>query len=571
MRGAHRHRPVRAPLRLRLVRRPTHLDSVCSMNARAALLPFLFLAPSLLAQVDLAQFEAIKMEGFEKSRVMAHLDHLVNRIGPRLTSSDNLTIACEWARDEFAAMGLSDSRLEQWGEMEVGFNRGPWWGRITAPIEKELVFGTDAWSAGTKGPARGPVVLSPKTEEELAAMRSKIKGAWVLGVPGALLTKVADAVDEEGGLGIVATTRDHLVQTSGNSRLAWAKLPKTVVVRVRKDLYEEMRAMAEEGKAVEVEFDVQNHFRKGPIPQFNVIADIRGTEKPDEYVVVGGHIDSWDGASGTTDNGTGTATTMEAARILMAIGAKPRRSIRFMLWGGEEQGLLGSRAWVQAHKDEMGNYSACLVHDGGTNYVSGIAGMKEMRPQLDTAFEHVLKMGGELKFAIREIDAFRPIGSDHEAFTAVGVPGFFWDQAGRADYNHTHHTQYDTYAAAIPEYQMHTAVVVATGALGIANLPDMLSRENMKVERGFGGMRNRSRRTLGVELGDDGVTISGVTADSVAAKSGLLAGDKLMQVDDVKIAGQDDLRRALAAGGVEKAIVVLRAGAEVKLQAKFER
>ena len=541
------------------------------MNARASLLPFLFLAPSLLAQVDVAQFQAIKMEGFEKSRVMAHLDHLVNRIGPRLTSSDNLTVACEWARDEFAAMGLSNPRLEQWGEMEVGFNRGMWQGRITAPIEKELVFGTDAWSAGTKGPARGPVVLSPKTEEELAAMRSKIKGAWVLGVPAALLTKVADAVDAEGGLGIVATTRDHLVQTSGNMRVTWGKLPKTVVVRLRKDLFDEIRAMAEEGKAVEVEFDVQNHFRKGPIPQFNVIADIVGTEKPDEYVVVGGHIDSWDGASGTTDNGTGTATTMEAARILAAIGAKPRRSIRFMLWGGEEQGLLGSRAWVQAHKDEMGKYSACLVHDGGTNYVSGIAGMKEMRPQLETAFEHVLKMGGELKFAIREIDAFRPIGSDHEAFTAAGVPGFFWDQAGRADYNHTHHTQFDTYAAAIPEYQMHTAVVVATGALGIANLPEMLTRENMKVEQRFGGRPRGARRMLGVSLGDDGVTIGGVEENSVAAKAGIKVGDKLLQIDDKKVGGQDELRAALAAGGVEKTIVVQRGAEKVTVKAKFER
>lgn len=541
------------------------------MNARAALLPFLFLAPSILAQVDVAQFQAIRLEGFEKSRVMAHLDHLVNRIGPRLTSSDNLTVACEWARDEFAAMGLSGARLEQWGEMEVGFNRGPWWGRITAPIEKELVFGTDAWSAGTKGPARGPVLLSPKTEEELAAMRGKIRGAWVLGVPAALLTKVADAVDAEGGLGIVASTRDHLVQTSGNMRVTWGKLPKTVVVRLRKDLYEEIRAMAEEGKAVEVEFDVQNHFRKGPIPQFNVIADIVGTEKPDEFVVVGGHIDSWDGASGTTDNGTGTATTMEAARILAAIGARPRRTIRFMLWGGEEQGLLGSRAWVQAHKEEMGKYSACLVHDGGTNYVSGIAGMKEMRPQLETAFEHVLKMGGELKFAIREIDAFRPIGSDHEAFTAAGVPGFFWDQAGRADYNHTHHTQFDTYAAAIPEYQMHTAVVVATGALGLANLPEMLTRENMKVEQRFGGRMRGARRMLGVTLGDDGVTIGGVEENSVAAKAGIKVGDKLLQIDDKKVGGQEELRAALAAGGVEKTIVVQRGNEQVTVKAKFER
>lgn len=212
------------------------------------------------------------------------------------------------------------------------------------------------------------------------------------------------------------------------------------------------------------------------------------------------------------------------------------------------------------------------MHDGGTNYVSGIAGMKEMRPQLQTAFEHVLKMGGELKFAIREIDAFRPIGSDHEAFTAAGVPGFFWDQAGRADYNHTHHTQYDTYAAAIPEYQMHTAVVVATGALGLANLPEMLTRENMKVEQRFGGGRGRgARRMLGVTLGDDGVTIGGVEENSVAAKAGIKVGDKLLQVDDKKIGGQEELRAALAAGGVDKSILVQRGNEQVTVKAKFER
>ena len=448
-------------------------------------------AAPLAAQVSAEDFAAILAEATERSRVMAHLDHLVNRIGPRLTSSDNLTVACEWARDEFAAMGLADARLEKWGDMDVGFNRGPWWGRAVAPFEKELVCATDAWSAGTKGPARGPLRRGPQDQAELEAMLPQLAGAYLYGVPGAMLTAVASALAAQGGLGMLAPSRDHLVLTSGSPRVSWDALPQVPVVRVRKDQYDELTAAAERGEEVVVEFDVRNHFRKGPIPVYNVIADLRGAEKPDEYVVVGGHIDSWDGATGTTDNGTGTATTMEAARILAAIGARPRRTIRFMLWSGEEQGLLGSRAWVQVHKDEMERYSACLVHDGGTNYVSGIAGMAEMRPQLETAFERVLQMGGELKFSIREIDAFRPIGSDHEAFTAAGVPGFFWDQAGRADYNHTHHTQHDVYAAAIPEYQRHTAIVAAAGALGLANLPDLLTRENMKVQRGFGGARGQ--------------------------------------------------------------------------------
>lgn len=539
------------------------------MRTFAVSFAFLLVAP-LWAQVAPEQFERIRQEGLERSKVMAHLDHLVNRIGPRLTSSDNLTVACEWARDEFAAMGLDHPRLEQWGTMDVGFNRGPWWGRMVEPEELELVCATDAWSAGTRGPARGPVMRAPKNDEELAAMASGWKGAWILGVPRDMLTKVADAIVANGAHGMLASSSGDLVLTGGSARVKFDDLPEVPIVRIQKEGYDAIADLVGADKPCVVEFDIRNHFKKGPIPLFNVIADIVGSEKPNEFVVVGGHIDSWDGATGTTDNGTGTATTMEAARILMAIGAKPKRTIRFMLWSGEEQGLLGSRAWVQAHKAELAKYSACLVHDGGTNYVSGMAGMKEMRPQLETAFEHVLKWQTDMPFAIREIEAFSPIGSDHESFTAEDVPGFFWDQRGRANYTHTHHTQYDTYAAAIPEYQVHTSVVVATGALGLANLDSLLTRENMKVQRGFGGGQ-RNRRMLGVTLQDDGVTIDAISDGSVAKTAGLAAGDKLVRIGDQAVTSQDDLRRALAAGGPEKTIVVKRGDQEVTVAVKFAR
>lgn len=539
------------------------------MRTLAVSFAFLLVAP-LWAQVAPEQFERIRQEGLERSKVMAHLDHLVNRIGPRLTSSDNLTVACEWARDEFAAMGLDNPRLEQWGTMDVGFNRGPWWGRMVEPEELELVCATDAWSAGTRGPTRGPVMRAPTNDEELAAMASGWKGAWILGVPRDMLTKVADAIVANGAHGMLASSSGDLVLTGGSARVKFDDLPAVPIVRIQKEGYDAIAELVDADKPCVVEFDIRNHFKKGPIPLFNVIADIVGSEKPNEFVVVGGHIDSWDGATGTTDNGTGTATTMEAARILMAIGAKPKRTIRFMLWSGEEQGLLGSRAWVQAHKAELAKYSACLVHDGGTNYVSGMAGMKEMRPQLETAFEHVLKWQTDMPFAIREIEAFSPIGSDHESFTAEDVPGFFWDQRGRANYTHTHHTQYDSYAAAIPEYQMHTSVVVATGALGLANLDSLLTRENMKVQRGFGGGQ-RNRRMLGVTLRDDGVTIDAISDGSVAKTAGLAAGDKLVRIGDQAVTSQDDLRRALAAGGPEKTIVVKRGDQEVTVAVKFAR
>ena len=543
------------------------------MFSSRSLVLFAISSSALLAQVSPEQFAAIKKEGLGQSQVMAHLDHLVNRIGPRLTGSENLTVAGEWAVDAFRSFGIENARLEKWGDYAVGFNRGPWWGRMTKPIEMEFVCNTNAWTAGTRGPSRGIVVAAPEDAEELAAMRGKLHHVWMLNPGGRMLKSLTAAMEEEGGFGFVtgrAGRRGELLLTGGRPSTDMDDLPILPMIRLRNDAFEEVVDQMERGP-VELEFDIRNHFRKGPIPLYNVIADIVGTEKPDEFVVVGGHLDSWDGATGTTDNGTGSATTLEAARILMAIGAKPRRSIRFMLWSGEEQGLLGSRAWVQQHKDEMVKYSASLVHDGGTNYLSGIAGMKEMRPQLEIAFEHVLTLSDEMPFKISNIEAFTPIGSDHEAFTAVGVPGFFWRQSGRANYTFTHHTQNDTYGAAIPEYQIHSAVVAATGALGLANLPELLSRENMKVRRGFSGGARRSRRLLGVQMGEDGVTIRSIVANSVAAKAGLKVGDRIVKVGDQVISSQSDLRRGLRSGSATKKVRYVRGSEEKSLSVTFPR
>jgi hypothetical protein len=538
---------------------------------RLAIAVLAALPAALAAQVAAQEFDAIKSEGLDKSQVMAHLDHLTNRIGPRLTSSDNLTAACEWARDTFKAFGIDNARLEQWGTFPVGFNRGPWWGRVVAPEPFELECNTDAWTAGTRKPSRGPLLLAPRDEEALTALAGQLAGAWVLDPPtGKVYQALAAAMETEGAFGFVGGSRNELLITDGRSNVDMDRLPRLPIVRLTRKSHAAVRALLDGGRSVEVEFEIRNHFRRGPIPLYNVIADLPGTEHPDEFVVVGGHIDSWDGATGTTDNGTGTATTIEVARILAAIGAKPRRTIRFMLWSGEEQGLLGSRAWVQQHRDELPKYSACLVHDGGTNYVSGIAGMQEMRPQLELVFAPVLSLSPDLPFEIRDIDAFRPIGSDHESFTAAGVPGFFWDQAGRANYTHTHHTQFDTYDAAIEEYQRHSSVVIATGALGLANLPALLTRENMRVQRGFTNAA-RGGRLLGIQVADDGLLVDDVTPGGLAEKAGIKTGDIVLKIGDTVVKTVDELRAAMAASPVRTTVTWKRGDQEQRSEITFDK
>ena len=499
-------------------------------------------------------------------RSMEHLDALCNRIGPRLTGSDNLQNACEWGRDRFAAFGAEGARLEAWGEFPVGFNRGPWSGRVVEPEVRVLQFATPAWSAGTKGLVRGKAVMAPTTDEELDALKPSLKGAWVFTPapqPGRsqpkadFLEKVGKALDENGAAGVVRPGRGELIHTDGNYRITWDKLPTRSSVRLLQAQFDEIVGWLKAGKDVLVEFDIRNHFEKGPIPLYNVVADIPGVDKPDEYVIVGGHLDSWDGATGATDNGTGIATTLEAARILIKAGVKPRRTIRFMLWTGEEQGLLGSRAYVKAHPELVSKVSAVLVHDGGTNYLSSIRATEAMMSDFQQVFAPIVNLDANFPFEVKKVDGLMGAGSDHTSFLNVDVPGFFWGQSGKASYPHTHHTQFDTFDAAVPAYQAHSSLVVAMAAYGIAELDHLLSREKLRAPA------FANRRRLGARL--EGLTVTSLVEDSVAEKGGMLAGDVLLSIDGTKLTDAESITRALAASGSKKKVVVVRDGKEVEL------
>jgi len=450
------------------------------------------------AVVESPEIQAIIEAGRNNSQVQDHLDVICNRIGPRLTSSEGLTAGCLWAKEKFESMGLSNVQMEQWGEFPVGFERGFSAGQMTAPKEMDLKFGTNSWTAGTQGRSRGPAVMAPSSLEELDSMKDQLAGAWVLSGPsprrrGMTAEQRQELLDLRKGildckpLGLVRSTSGELILTGGNYQITWEELPTVPEINLVKSQFTEIAQLIADGQEVMVMFDIRNFFRKGPIGLYNVYADIPGTEFPDEYVVVGGHIDSWDGATGATDNAAGSATTIEAARILMAAGIKPKRTIRFMLWSGEEQGLLGSRAYVKAHPEVVDKVSAVFVHDGGTNYVAGIGVPNDMRDDIEQVFAPAVRLDERAPFEISEITTISAGGaSDHSSFISGGAPGFFWKQRGRAVYRDTHHTQYDTFETIVPEYQQHSAIVIAIGAYGVANLDRMLPRESVKPRPSFG-------------------------------------------------------------------------------------
>ena len=507
-------------------------------------------------------------EGRQNSQVQAILRHLTKEIGPRLTGSTNLTDAMKWATEKLESWGL-EAKMVPWGTYPIGFDRGRQAGRMVAPTVRDIEFASRTWTGGTDGPKRGPVVLMPQDEEEFERRQEEFKGAWVMrsavasgrrGRRGGGNTMLG-RLEEAGAHGFVDPSRNNRVYAMWRFRGEWEDRDLFPQVQIRRDTFDEIIEMIELGETVELEFDLVNEFKRGPIQLYNVIADVKGSEFPDEYVVFGGHCDSWDGAEGCTDNGTGTSTTMEAARLfataVKATGKRPRRTVRFMLWSGEEQGLLGSRGWVDQNPDELPKISGAFVHDMGTNYLSGLYCTPAMEADIEKAFAPVKTLNpDEFPFKINVRNGLpQGGGSDHASFRAKGVPGFFWNQAGRAEYGHTWHTQNDKFEAAIPEYQQHSSMVVALGAWGLANLDGLLDRRGIDPPR------------LGVNPDGDMKVLS-VTAGGVAEQAGVKAGDKLLRIGDVPLRNRRSLRRAIADGGTQT-LIVERDGKEVELTLKW--
>ncbi|MBS1708320.1 MAG: M20/M25/M40 family metallo-hydrolase [Armatimonadetes bacterium] len=444
------------------------------------------LAASALAQGSPETVSKIIAEGKGANKTRYTLERITGEFGARLTSSTHLADAQKWAMEQFKSFGCTNVHLEKWGEWPVGFDRAKTGhvGRMTAPFSRDFEFTTASWTPGTNGLKKGPAVMEPKTMADLDKIKGKLKGAWLikLATPDAKpedRAKILEAAHKAGILGEVTGSRSELVLTGGRYNIEWGKLPTAVQITIRKSDFDAVTAEMPKGK-VELEFDLKQTMRKGPVPNYNVVAEIKGTEKPDEVVIVSGHYDSWDGpmSQGALDNGTGSSVTLEAARLLNLVGAKPKRTIRFILWSGEEQGLFGSRAYVKDHAAEMDKISTCLVDDGGTNYWGGFVGLETQRSFFQSSIDALNAAFPDLPMKFNAVAKMpRGGGSDHASFNAVGVPGFFTMETGVSDYNYVHHTQHDRIEAAINAYLVQSSTAAAVTAYNLACADTMLPRE----------------------------------------------------------------------------------------------
>lgn len=470
---------------------------------------FLFIALIASGQNDPVIDKIIDL-GKTDNKVMEHMDYLTNRFGGRLTGSDAYYSACVWAVNTMKSWGMM-AEMQEAGEMAVGFNRGPWFGKMISPKETALDFGTPSYTSGTKGRQRGHVMLSPKSAGEFWSLRDSIKGAWIL-IDGVNTgwprdrggeSELTRLIREAGALGTIQLSA-YPIRLLFHKVESWDNLPSLPDIKLIDKQYNEIKELVLKGEKVELEFDIRNYFRPGPIKYHNVIGWIPGSQYPDEYVILGGHLDGFDAATGAVDNASGATVAMEAARLIMAAGGRPKRTIMVQLWAAEEYGLLGSTAWVKQNPDKLPRISALFNRDGGTNCISGISVSKAMMSDFQQVIKPILGLNPKYPFELTE--RAKPLrkggrgGTDTFSFLQKDVPAFGFSTKGEHQYGRTWHTTLDTYNEVIPFYQEYSSLVTSVVAYGIANLDHLLSREGNFQPEGIYADFNTNKGRISVLL-----------------------------------------------------------------------
>jgi hypothetical protein len=300
---------------------------------------------------------------------------------------------------------------------------------------------------------------------------------------------------EAGILGVIQSSAvpiRALYDRKNLDKMTFDNLPSVCDIKLDESQYAVIEKMARERRYFLLEFDIRNHFKPGPVKYYNVIGVIRGTRYPDEYVMMGGHLDAYDVATGGVDDGSGVSPAMEAARLIMAAGGKPKRTILVCLWAGEEFGLLGSKHWVEANREKLPKISNYFNRDGGPTVASGLSVPEAMYDDFEKICRPLNSINPDFPFKLTKNNnppRPRPTsagGSDHAYFAMNGVPTLSFDAPDSKGYDFNYqeiwHTERDTYTKSIPEYQEHTSIVTAVVVYGLANLDHILSRNGLYLD-----------------------------------------------------------------------------------------
>jgi len=480
---------------------------------------------------DAAAITRFREEESQHSQIMEVLENLTDVYGPRLTNSPNIREAAGYAVKTLNSWGLANVHEETWGPFGRGWSNEIFEANEIAPRQFPLIAFPKAWTSGTNGPVTaGAIIAKIEKEEEFAFYRGRLRGMFVLVAPLRTVEPQFDApahrftdqelvdlaqplppqnppdkaaldrlrkqqefgakllkfLTDEGAAALLepaAHDGGTITVLSGGSRElnAPAILPR---IAVDAENYGRIFRLLEKNIPVTLRINAANKFYDDNLDSFNIIAEIPGTDKADEVVMLGGHFDSWASGTGATDNAAGSAVVMEAMRILKASNAKMRRTVGLGLWTGEEEGLLGSRAYVQQHfadrksmqtKPDFARLSAYFNVDNGTGKIRGfyLQGNESVRPVFEKWMEP-FKPDGMTTLSARGTN-----GSDHVAFDEVGLPGFQFIQDPIEYETRTHHTNMDVFERIQAADVKQMAVIVASYVYMTANAAELLPRKPM--------------------------------------------------------------------------------------------
>jgi carboxypeptidase Q len=421
-------------------------------------------------------------EGLMDSHAFQYLTELSDDIGARVTGTPAERKAEEWGVAKMKAIGLENVRAEKY-QIWRGWTRGRAEAEMLTPVHHILHVDAMGWTGSTpSGGAEGdvvPVNLFDLDNEikNIARLKGKVALVVTKGESNKefiqLFAQFGDFLRAASPAGIVA-----VVGGQGGGKSSGMNLTHTGILGFDADFDVPVLSMTAEdqgqlerfvarGITPRVRFNVQNTFTNGPAETANVVGEIRGREHPEQILVVGGHLDSWDLAQGTTDNGSGTATVLGAADAIMRSGERPRRTIRFVLFTGEEQGLDGSFAYIKQHKAEMANHLGNLVLDAGQGPVKGF--QMGGRDDLVPVFQPFAKALSN--FRTIQVDDKVESGTDTLPFSIAGLPGINMNQ-DTSDYKFTHHSAADALEAQKPDVLTQNSTLMALAAFWIADRPE---------------------------------------------------------------------------------------------------